>query len=130
MMDISKMVEKATVLRDRIFATAAVMTVNQTYMAAVTDLKIPPNLADLEESLEKLKELAVLPVHGKRQWMLDHAWDTLITLIGDKIVGGEDEESLDHLFNNGSFTFVQERFEADFSVNLRFAEQCSQLLEE
>lgn len=129
-MDISKMVDKTTVLRDRVFATAAVMTVNQTYMAAVTDLKIPPNPTALEESLEKLKVLAVLPVHGKQQWMFDHAWDTLITLMGEKIVGGEDEESLDHLFNSDSFTFVPERFEADFMVNLRFAEQCSRLLEE
>lgn len=43
MMAISKMVDEATVRRDRVLAAAAIMTVSQTYMAAVADLGSPQN---------------------------------------------------------------------------------------
>lgn len=124
MKTINNMVAEATAQRDRIFATAAIMTVNQTYMAAVADLGRTPNSEAIGEAVVKLTELAAEPVHGKRQWMLDHAWAILGSLLNVNFDTEEDEESIDHLFATDSFTLVLARFEADFADNLRIAEQC------
>lgn len=129
-MAISKMVDEATVRRDRVLAAAAIMTVSQTYMAAVADLGSPQNTEALEESIEKLKKLAVEPVHGKRQWLIEHAWSILVTLLGAKMTVKEDEGTLEYILATGSFILVLDRFEADFSDNQRFAEQCGSLFEQ
>ncbi|HDX9007398.1 TPA: hypothetical protein RQO57_004478 [Aeromonas dhakensis] len=110
MTTINDMVAKATAQRDRSFATAAIMTVNQTYMAAVSDLGLTPNSEAISEAVVKLTELAAEPVHGKRQWMLDHAWAILGSLLNVN-------------FNTEEFPLVFARFEADFADNLRAAER-------
>ena len=122
MMAISKMVDEATVRRDRVLAAAAIMTVSQTYMAAVADLGSPQNTEALEESIEKLKKLAVEPVHGKRQWMLDHAWSILVSLLPTNVVTEDGEDPI--LLVNNSFPLVLARFKDDFEDNLRIVERC------
>lgn len=124
MTTINNMVAEATERRDRIFAAAAIMTVNQTYMAAVADLELTPNCEAMGEAVAKLTKLAVEPVHGKRQWMLDHAWAILGSLLNVNFDADEDEELLDHLFAPNTFDLVLARFEADFADNLRSAELC------
>lgn len=90
----------------------------------------PQNTEALEESIEKLKKLAVEPVHGKRQWLIEHAWSILVTLLGAKMTVKEDEGTLEYILATGSFILVLDRFEADFSDNQRFAEQCGSLFEQ
>ena len=124
MTTINDMVANATVQRDRSFATAAIMTVNQTYMAAVSDLGLTPNSEAIGEAVVKLTELAAEPVHGKRQWMLDHAWAILCSLLNVNFNTEDDETSIDHLFDPDTFPLVFSRFEADFADNLRAAERC------
>ena len=50
MTTINNMVAEATAQRDRIFAAAAIMTVNQTYMAAVTDGGLTPSSEAIGEA--------------------------------------------------------------------------------
>ncbi|TNH80972.1 hypothetical protein [Aeromonas sobria] len=122
MTTINNMVAEATAQRDRIFAAAAIMTVNQTYMAAVTDEGLMPSPEAIGEAVAKLTELAAEPVHGKRQWMFDHAWTILVSLLPTNVVM-EDGEDPSLLVNN-SFPLVLARFKDDFEDNLRIAERC------
>ena len=124
MTTINNMVAEATAQRDRIFAAAAIMTVNQTYMAAVTDEGLTPSPKAIGEALAaaaKLTELAAEPVHGKRQWMLDHAWSILVSLLPTNVVTEDGEDPI--LLVNNSFPLVRARFKDDFADNLRIVER-------
>lgn len=118
---INDMVAEATAQRDRSFSIAAIMTVNQTYMAAVSDLGLPPNSEAINEAVVKLTELALEPVHGKRQWMFDHAWAILVSLLPTNAVTEDGEEPT--LLVNNSFPLLLARFKDDFADNLRIAER-------
>lgn len=122
MTTINNMVAEATAQRDRIFAAAAIMTVNQTYMAAVTDEGLTPSPEAIGEAVAKLTELAAEPVHGKRQWMLDHAWSILVSLLPTNVVTEDGEDPI--LLVNNSFPLVLARFKDDFEDNLRIVERC------
>ncbi|WP_321150237.1 hypothetical protein [Aeromonas jandaei] len=122
MTTINNMVAEATAQRDRIFAAAAIMTVNQTYMAAVTDGGLTPSSEAIGEAVAKLNELAAEPVHGKRQWMFDHAWSILVSLLPTNAVTEDGEDPV--LLVNNSFPLVLARFKDDFEDNLRIAERC------
>lgn len=122
MTTINNMVAEATAQRDRIFAAAAIMTVNQTYMAAVADEGLTPSSEAISEAVAKLTELAAEPVHGKRQWMFDHAWSILVSLLPTNVVTEDGEDPV--LLVNNSFPLVLARFKDDFEDNLRIAERC------
>lgn len=131
MTTIDNLVAEATEQQNRIFAAAGIMTVSQTYKAAVADLELTPYPAPMGETVATLKDLAWMPVHGKREWMLDQAWSALIWLLEPYLFADEDEEETGSPVarkNPGdrqSFPLILAKFEADFEDNLRVAEQCS-----
>lgn len=128
--EIDNLVAQATNRRDRLFATAAIMTISQTYRAAVVDLGIEPAPGAMDQAITSLQNLAQEPVHGKQQWMLDHAWNTAIQLLEPYLFESKYEEETGIPVarkasgDTNSFPLVLARFGADFADNLRIAEQC------
>lgn len=107
--------------RNQILATAAAMTIRQTYMAAVANLKLEPNTDDMARMIAVIKAAAAEPIHGLRDSLTLHTRNEVAIHFTSY---SRMEDGCLHLETNGnSFDLIYQMLAEDFNDNLRIAEQ-------